>query len=208
MLYLHQSVWSVFATHLLYCGCGMHRSGSRQWEPSAFHTWIGWCLQSVYGTPLSCAEVCITHPTHCVPQKCAADFWAVMQCPQLLYHVAFEVEAEDTLHLLACHQHKTVPLEKTSGNIYCTNGEIWGKGKQIKQNRKLRCNWHTLYYFRCTMWWLNICIWQSFCEFSEIPHFVDWDSCSNWPNSGACIHWWSWVSRNFKSLYPWTFRIF
>lgn len=62
--------------------------------------------------------------------------------------------------------------------------------------------------FKCTMWWLNICIWQSFCEFSEIPHFVDWDSSSNWPNSGACIHWWSWVSRNFKSLYPLTFRIF
>lgn len=74
--YTHQSVWSVFATRLLSCGCGMHRSGSRQWEASAFHTWIGWCLQSVHGAPSSCAEVCITHPTHCVPQKCAADFWA------------------------------------------------------------------------------------------------------------------------------------
>lgn len=107
---------------------------------------------------------------------------------------------------LSSSQH--CPSGKDLRQYLHTNGEIWGKGEQIKQNRKLRYNWYTLYYFRCTMWWLNICIWQSFSEFSEIPHFVDRDSSSNWPNSGACIHWWSWVSRNFKSLYPWTFRIF
>ena len=39
VLYICQCVWSMFAIHLFYCGCGMCKSASRLgWGASAFHT--------------------------------------------------------------------------------------------------------------------------------------------------------------------------
>lgn len=72
-------------------------------------------LECLWGT----LKLCHTHLTHCVPQMCVADLWAVMQCHHLLHtwHIraAQSVEAKDTLYFQVCHHHKIVHLEKTSG---------------------------------------------------------------------------------------------
>ena len=76
----------------------------------------------VYHTsnPLCSTEVC-------------CGFLSVTQCHQLWHHVAYEVEAEDTQHLLVCHHHNTVPLEKTSGNIYILMGKYGGRVNRLNR---------------------------------------------------------------------------
>ena len=160
----------------------MHKSGSRQWEASAFHTVRLVSPDCLWSTLKLCRCVSHTRVLH------ISELWRSVTSYCTMWHT----RRKQKTHWVYCF----VIITKLSlwKRPQAVSTILMGKygGRMNRLNGTESWDIIGIHYitFKCTMWWLNICIWQSFCEFSEIPHFVDWDSSSNWHNFDKCIHWW------------------